>query len=177
MRQMVMAHSNQDESDDMNLFHLLGVARLLFDATDGTDTELVNAGLLHHVFESECANSRELIKDFGVGISDLLTEVRSMRGAKASRTAFQGYDTGKQCSRRAKLLIVADLTSQLGTPGYESHYSLDTASQLAYFDREIPAMDVSGNFNSVLREQFDELCYTRFARLQASLPMLAQRLT
>jgi guanosine-3',5'-bis(diphosphate) 3'-pyrophosphohydrolase len=55
--------------------HLLEVATLVAEATDGNDPELVLASLLHDAIE-DCEVPRELIaKMFGKEVADLVAEV------------------------------------------------------------------------------------------------------
>src|SRR5262245_65320285 len=55
--------------------HLSDVARLLAEATDGGDIELVLAGLLHDTIEDTDTTMAELTKEFGPEVAGLVSEV------------------------------------------------------------------------------------------------------
>jgi len=93
--------------------HLLEVATLVAEATEGTDPNLVIAALLHDAIE-DCEVPHKLIAEtFGADVADLVAEVTDDKSLpKEERKRLQITKTpGK--SRRAKLLKLADKTSNL----------------------------------------------------------------
>src|ERR1700722_13225598 len=55
--------------------HLLEVASLVAEATDGTDPHLVIAALLHDAIEDQGVRSKTLAGEFGEHVADIVIEV------------------------------------------------------------------------------------------------------
>jgi (p)ppGpp synthase/HD superfamily hydrolase len=93
--------------------HVVEVAAMLAEATDGADPVLVMGGLLHDTIEDTDATYEELARRFGPEVAALVEEVTDDKSLlQAVRKRLQIEKTpGK--SRRAKLLKIADKTSNL----------------------------------------------------------------
>ncbi len=93
--------------------HLTEVAALLAQATGGADPVLVLGGLLHDTLEDTETTYAELAQKFGEDVASLVQEVSDDKSLpQAERKRLQIEKTpGK--SRRAKLLKIADKTSNL----------------------------------------------------------------
>ncbi|MBM3151884.1 MAG: HD domain-containing protein [Gammaproteobacteria bacterium] len=93
--------------------HLAEVARLLAEATDGADANLVAAGLLHDTIEDQGVRYEELVEAFGRDIADLVREVTDDKTLeKAERKRLQ-VEHAPHKSERARMLKIADKTSNL----------------------------------------------------------------
>ena len=93
--------------------HLAEVARLLAEATGGGDAQLVAAGLLHDTVEDTETTLDELAGEFGPGVAALVAEVTDDKTIeKAARKRLQ-VETAPRKSERARMLKLADLTSNL----------------------------------------------------------------
>ena len=93
--------------------HLSDVARLLAEATKGEDIAVVIAGLLHDTIEDTDTTSAELAKEFGPEIAELVGEVTDDKTLpKAERKRLQ-VETAPQKSPRARMIKLADKTSNL----------------------------------------------------------------
>ena len=93
--------------------HLAEVARLLAEATDGADANLVAAGLLHDTIEDQGVRYEELVEAFGRDIADLVREVTDDKNLeKAERKRLQ-VEHAPHKSERARMLKIADKTSNL----------------------------------------------------------------
>src|SRR3954447_26827036 len=93
--------------------HLLEVASLVAEATQGNDPDLVVAALLHDAIEDQQVPSELIAREFGskvAGIVEELTDDKSLD--KADRKRLQVETAGKK-SREAKLIKLADKTSNL----------------------------------------------------------------
>ncbi len=148
---------------DQDSFHFLDVARLLFEATDGRDTELVIAGLLHHVLETGWTTQVQLGKIFGVGISQLVAEVTGVSETDGSRPMFRRYGNVNHYSPRAKMLVIADSISNMNRIADKSRNCLDANAQHAYVDSVAPTLDQCNGAHLTLQKRFDEILRTRFA--------------
>jgi guanosine-3',5'-bis(diphosphate) 3'-pyrophosphohydrolase len=94
--------------------HLAEVARRLTIATEGTDPELVAAGWLHDTVEDTATSREELVTAFGEDVAALVMEVTDDKTLpKEERKRLQIVKTPNK-TPRAKILKLADLTSNLG---------------------------------------------------------------
>ena len=93
--------------------HLLEVARLVGEATEGADTNLVVAALLHDAVE-DCEISPGTIEaEFGADVRALVMAVTDDKALpKAVRKQLQ-IDHAAEAAPRVKLLKLADKTSNL----------------------------------------------------------------
>jgi GTP diphosphokinase / guanosine-3',5'-bis(diphosphate) 3'-diphosphatase len=93
--------------------HLLEVATLVAEATDGKDPELVIAALLHDSIEDQEVPRSVIAEAFGNGVAKLVEEVTDdKRLEKQERKRLQVEHAHKK-SQRAKILKLADKTSNL----------------------------------------------------------------
>ena len=108
-----IAQRRKGEAAEPYVNHLTEVAALLAEATDGGDVVLLMGGLLHDTLEDTDATYEDLVQRFGPEVAALVAEVtddKSLR--KDERKRLQVEKTGSK-SRRAKLLKLADKTSNL----------------------------------------------------------------
>jgi GTP diphosphokinase / guanosine-3',5'-bis(diphosphate) 3'-diphosphatase len=94
--------------------HLLEVATLVAEATDGKDPELVIAALLHDAIEDQEVPRTVIAETFGEDVARLVEEVTDDKNVeKQERKRRQVEQSSK--SDRAKILKLADKTSNLRT--------------------------------------------------------------
>src|SRR5690349_17581834 len=87
--------------------HLLEVATLVAEATDGADTNLVIAALLHDAIEDSEVPSEMIADAFGEDVASIVAEVTDDKTlAKAERKQKQ-VKTAPRKSPRAKILKLA----------------------------------------------------------------------
>ena len=92
---------------------MLEVATLVAEATDGKDPELVIAALLHDSIEDQEVPRSVIAEAFGDGVAKLVEEVTDDKKLeKQERKRLQVEDAHKK-SERAKILKLADKTSNL----------------------------------------------------------------
>ena len=93
--------------------HLTEVAALLAEATDGSDVALLMAALLHDTLEDTDTTYEDLLQRFGPDVASLVAEVTDDKSLpKEERKRLQIEETAGK-SRRARLLKIADKTSNL----------------------------------------------------------------
>jgi len=93
--------------------HLLEVAMLVAEATDGKDPELVIAALLHDAIEDQEVPKSVIAEGFGEDVAGLVAEVTDDKTIdKQERKRLQVEHAPKK-SQRAKILKLADKTSNL----------------------------------------------------------------
>jgi (p)ppGpp synthase/HD superfamily hydrolase len=84
---------------------------LVAEATGGTDTNLVIAALLHDAIE-DCEVPRELITEtFGEDVASIVQEVTDDKSLPKQTRKEEQIKTASKKSKRAKLLKLADKTS------------------------------------------------------------------
>lgn len=95
--------------------HLLEVAMLVAEATKGEDPDLVIAALLHDAIE-DCEVPKEMIAEsFGKDVADVVAEVTDDKDLEKGERKRKQVETASRKSRRAKILKLADKTSNLRT--------------------------------------------------------------
>jgi (p)ppGpp synthase/HD superfamily hydrolase len=135
--------------------HLLEVAMLVAEATDGKDPELVVAALLHDAIE-DCEVPRELIaKMFGTEVADLVAEVTDDKSLpKECRKEIQ-VETAHKKSPRAKVLKLADKTSNLRALATSPAPDWSVRRKLEYISWARKVVAGLGDTNDILKRQFD----------------------
>ncbi|HEY6257222.1 MAG TPA: HD domain-containing protein [Xanthobacteraceae bacterium] len=93
--------------------HLLEVAMLVAEATDGADPELVVAALLHDSIEDQEVPRAVLAEKFGEGVASLVEEVTDDKALEKHERKRLQVEHARDASRRAKILKLADKTSNL----------------------------------------------------------------
>ncbi len=108
-----IAQRRKGERAEPYVNHLIEVAALLAEATGGDDVVLLMGGLLHDTLEDTDTTYEDLEQRFGAEVAALVAEVTDDKSLpKEERKRLQITKTpGK--SRRAKLLKIADKTSNL----------------------------------------------------------------
>ena len=108
-----IAQRRKGERAEPYINHLTEVAALLAEATDGSDVVLLMGGLLHDTLEDTDATYEDLEERFGSDVAALVAEVTDDKSLpKEERKRLQIEKTAGK-SQRAKLLKLADKTSNL----------------------------------------------------------------
>lgn len=99
--------------DEPYVNHLVEVAMLVAEATDGKDPDLVIAALLHDAIE-DCEVPKELIAEtFGDDVASLVVEVTDDKSLPKQVRKDKQIETAMAKSPRAKVLKLADKLSNL----------------------------------------------------------------
>jgi guanosine-3',5'-bis(diphosphate) 3'-pyrophosphohydrolase len=93
--------------------HLAEVAALLADATEGKDAILVAAGYLHDTLEDTETSYEELATLFGPDVATVVAEVTDDMTLPQAERKRRQVETAGAKSERARLLKIADKTSNL----------------------------------------------------------------
>ena len=108
-----MHQRRKGEAQEPYINHLLEVAQLVAEATGGRDPNLVIAALLHDAIE-DCGVSRdEIAATFGEDVAALVVGVTDDKNLKQEVRKKLQVDGAAHQPRRAKLLKLADKTSNL----------------------------------------------------------------
>lgn len=136
--------------------HLAEVAYLLAEATAGKDTNLVIAGLLHDCIEDQGVTHAELVELFGADVADLVRDVTDDKTLlKAERKRLQ-VEHAPHKSDRARMLKIADKTSNLRALAVSPPNGWDTQRIRDYYAWALAVVAGCRGVSAFLEAKFDE---------------------
>ena len=136
--------------------HLAEVARLVAEATGGEDTVVVLGALLHDTIEDTGTTAAELKQEFGADVAALVAEVTDDKALpKAERKRLQ-VEKAPHKSARAKMIKLADKTSNLRSIAASPPVEWDWERQRDYFEWAGRVADGCRGVNPQLERWFDE---------------------
>ena len=151
-------HSSQrrkGQAHEPYVNHLAEVAQLVAEATNGSDPNLVAAALLHDTIEDTETDPRELISIFNQDVAALVNEVtddKTLR--KDERKARQVANAPKKTSR-AKILKLADKTSNLRSIATSPPENWDTVRKTEYINWAVKVVQELGDVPKELKTHFN----------------------
>ena len=151
-------HSKQrrkGEAQEPYINHLAEVALLVTEATKGEDPNLVAAALLHDAVEDTPTTYEELAAIFNDDIANLVSEVtddKTLR--KAERKKLQITNAPKK-SHRARILKLADKTSNLRSIAKSPPEHWDRSRKLEYIEWAIKVVSGLQGVPQTLQDNFD----------------------
>ena len=92
--------------------HLLEVASLVADATDG-NTDAVVAALLHDVVEDQDVTNEELAARFGASVASIVAEVTDDKNLEKGERKRRQVESAPRKSETASVIKLADKTANL----------------------------------------------------------------
>jgi (p)ppGpp synthase/HD superfamily hydrolase len=114
--------------------HLADVANLIASSIDEPDWVLICAAWLHDTVEDTATTKEEILEIFGEHVTSIVMEVTDDKSLpKPSRKELQVIKTPSK-SNEAKLIKLADKTSNLRSLGTSPPTFWDAARTLAYVD-------------------------------------------
>jgi GTP diphosphokinase / guanosine-3',5'-bis(diphosphate) 3'-diphosphatase len=135
--------------------HLSDVARLLAEATEGADIAVVIAGLLHDTIEDTDTTFAELAKEFGPEVAALVGEVTDDKSLpKAQRKRLQ-VETAAQKSPRARMIKLADKTSNLHSMIASPPKDWSAERKREYIDWAAKVAKGCAGVNAYLEQEFE----------------------
>lgn len=136
--------------------HLVEVATLVAEATQGDDPELVIAALLHDAVE-DCETPRELIEElFGEDVATLVLEVTDDKKLdKAERKRLQ-IENASHKSPRARILKLADKLSNIRALSRSPAADWSIGRKLEYLKWARAVVEKLRGTNGWLEERFDQ---------------------
>ncbi len=139
--------------------HLAEVALLLAEATEGRDPDLVAAGLLHDTLEDTGTSREELRDTFGREIADLVAEVTDDKRLPQGERKELQVQTAPGKSARARMLKIADKTSNLRSILASPPVGWSRRRKVEYFEWARRVVEACGAVNERLvglfREAYD----------------------
>jgi (p)ppGpp synthase/HD superfamily hydrolase len=136
--------------------HLLEVASLVAEATGGADPSLVIAALLHDAVEDQEVTVEIITQEFGKPVADIVMEVSDDKALpKEERKTKQVENAGKK-SHKAKLVKLADKTSNLRTIASSPAADWSVERRLEYVEWAKNVVAGLRGTSPWLEQQFDE---------------------
>ena len=136
--------------------HLAEVAALVVHATEGKDANLVAAALLHDTIEDTATQPEELASTFNSDVAELVQEVTDDKSLpKKTRKDLQVANAPKKSSR-AKILKLADKTSNLRSIADSPPEDWDTERKREYIQWSVRVADGLNGVNRWLEARFKE---------------------
>ncbi|MDJ0951291.1 MAG: HD domain-containing protein [Alphaproteobacteria bacterium] len=163
-----VAHRRKGATSDPYVNHLAEVACLLAEATDGQDPALVIAGLLHDCVEDTETTGEEIAQAFGPDVAALVLEVTDEDGLSSAERKQRQVDTAAKKSDRAKMLKLADKTSNLRSMIADPPADWSPARRCAYVDWAEQVVSSCRGVNAQLEAWFDEAVEGARASLTAA---------
>ena len=136
--------------------HLLEAASLVTEATGGADPNVVIAALLHDAIEDQGITLEAIANEFGQHVADIVLEVTDEKSMpKAERKRLQVTHAPHK-SREAKLIKLADKTSNLRTIATSPAANWSVERRLEYVDWAKAVVAGLRGTSPWLEGQFDE---------------------
>ena len=150
------AQRRKGEAQEPYVNHLLEVAALIAEATEGRDPDLVIAGLLHDAVEDSGISADEIAARFGADVAALVMAVTDDKSLpKAERKRLQIVMAPKK-DVRAKILKIADKTSNLRALAASPPAGWPAARRRDYIAWARAVVDGARGVSPWLEGQFDQ---------------------
>jgi GTP diphosphokinase / guanosine-3',5'-bis(diphosphate) 3'-diphosphatase len=136
--------------------HLTEVAGLLAEATAGADARLIAGGILHDTLEDTDATREELAAAFGADIAALVAEVTDDKSLKKAERKRLQVENAPKKSARAKMIKLADKTSNLRALAHSPPADWESARKHEYFEWAWAVVAGCRGVNAFLETVFDD---------------------
>ncbi len=136
--------------------HLAEVANLLAEATEGRDPTLVIGGLLHDLIEDQDVTADEIAARFGREVADLVLEVTDDRALSRAERQQRQIETAAGKTRRARMLKLADKTSNLRSMASSPPVDWSPERRADYVEWAKRVADECRGVDPALERAFDE---------------------
>ena len=140
--------------------HLLEVASLVAEATSGSDPTLVIAALLHDAIEDQEVPIEMIAREFGKQVADIVMEVTDDKTLAKDERKRRQIEVAPTKSREAKLIKLADKTSNLRTITSSPAADWSVERRLEYIEWTKAVVAGLRGTSPWLEQQFDEAAAT-----------------
>jgi len=153
------AHRNQRRkgaAQEPYLNHLVEVLDLLVQATDGTDTDMLIAAILHDVVEDTSASYEDVAKNFGERVAEIVRENSddmTLPKAERRRARIAGMPLK---SREARLIKMADVISNLRAIAVSPPAGWPANRKLGYLEGCRQLIDAGRGTDAAIERTFDQ---------------------
>jgi (p)ppGpp synthase/HD superfamily hydrolase len=135
--------------------HLLEVAALIAEATGGSDAALIAAALLHDTLEDTVTEYEELDARFGSDIAALVAAVTDDKSLPKVERKRRQIESAPSATSRAKLLKIADKTSNVRALVVSPPSNWDVTRVADYIDWAEKVVAGCRGLNAALERAFD----------------------
>lgn len=144
------------EAGEPYINHLLEVALLVAQATRGQDFNLVIAALLHDVIEDCEIPADAIAAEFGADVAGLVAEVTDDKSLPKTERKRLQIDHAAHASPRAKILKLADKTSNLRAMAASPPKGWSVERKLDYVDWARQVVSGLRGADAGLEAEFDQ---------------------
>jgi guanosine-3',5'-bis(diphosphate) 3'-pyrophosphohydrolase len=134
--------------------HCIEVARIIADVGGVDDANVLAAALLHDTVEDTGTTPEEIRSEFGFTIERLVTEVTDDKSLDDKERKRLQIMNAPHKSPGAKLIKLADKTSNVREIGVDPPTSWDVARRLQYFAWAEEVVNALGAVNPAMEELF-----------------------
>jgi (p)ppGpp synthase/HD superfamily hydrolase len=145
--------------------HLAEVADLVARATDGADVDLVVAAVLHDTVEDTATTFEELAGRFGARVASLVAEVTDDKTLPLAERKRLQVENAAHASHGAKVIKIADKTSNLRAMAESPPRDWSEARRAAYLEWGRQVVANCRGANPWLEAKFDEAAKALEARI------------
>lgn len=135
--------------------HLVEVARLVAEATDGEDPVAIAAAVLHDTLEDTDATREELEEHFGAEIASIVAEVTDDKRLTKDERKQRQVDSAPHASYRARLVKLADKISNLRSMQTSPPADWTLERKIEYFEWAAHVVQGLRGTNATLEALFD----------------------
>ncbi len=147
------------EAGEPYVNHVIDVTLRVSDATGGEDILAILGAILHDILEDTCTTEEELTREFGPQVTSLVGELTDDKSLpRATRKQIQ-VETVSSKSRRAKMIKLADKTSNLISIIESPPRDWDISRRKEYFEWAHNVVLGCRGSNARLEEEFDRAYY------------------
>ena len=150
-------HRRKGGRDIPYINHPIAVATLLATVGGVTDPDLLAAALLHDTVEDTDTTHEELVDQFGHDIADLVAEVTDDPNLSSAERKITQEREASSKSPRAKLLRLADKTSNVHDITYRPPSDWSVARRMEYFNWAERVVANLRGVSPALEERFDDV--------------------
>jgi (p)ppGpp synthase/HD superfamily hydrolase len=136
--------------------HLLEVANLVTAATNGTDPNVVIAALLHDAIEDQGIAAETIAGEFGKQVADIVMEVTDDKSLPKDVRKRKQVESAPKKSREAKMIKLADKTSNLRAVATSPASDWSVVRRLEYIEWAKSVVAGLRGTSPWLEQQFDE---------------------
>jgi (p)ppGpp synthase/HD superfamily hydrolase len=146
----------KDAAQEPYINHLLEVASLVTEATAGTEPDVVIAALLHDAIEDQGVTAETIASEFGKHVANIVMELTDDKSLpKVERKRLQ-VENASQKSRQAKLIKLADKTSNVRAVANSPAPDWSIQRRQEYIDWSKSVVAGLRGTSPWLEQQFDE---------------------
>jgi (p)ppGpp synthase/HD superfamily hydrolase len=149
--------------------HLLEVASLVTEATGGTDPNVVIAALLHDAVEDQGVSFETIVREYGKQVADIVMEVTDDKTLPKNERKRKQVEAAPKKSREAKLIKLADKTSNLRAIASSPAADWSVERRLEYVDWAKSVVAGLRGISPWLERQFDEAAERAMQSLDAAV--------